>query len=154
RDLQAHYRSDNPDIFATNRDVQLGMFLANHLFLKSLERVGVCGDVSLGLSLGEYNHLVHIGGLCFADALKLVDARGAAYDAGPDGAMAAVFPLELAELQAVVARAREYGCLEIANLNSPTQHVLSGERAALSAALAILEEEHFVEGVMIEERIP
>jgi [acyl-carrier-protein] S-malonyltransferase len=154
RDLGAHYRSDNPDLFATNRDIQVGVLLANHLFLKSVERVGIRADLSLGLSLGEYNHLVHIGGLAFADALRLVDARGKAYDSGPDGAMAAVFPLEVSELEPVVARARAHGCLEIANLNSPTQHVLSGERAAISAALAILEEEHFVEGVVVEQRIP
>src|SRR5215204_905002 len=134
RDLLAHYRTDNPDAFAASRDIQVGVFLSNHLHLRSLERVGLTAERSLGMSLGEYNHLVHIGALEFADALRLVDARGVAYDAGPAGAMAAIFPLELSDLESVVSRAREHGVLEIGNFNSPTQHVLSGEREAVEAA--------------------
>ncbi len=154
RDLRAHYRADNPAIFATNRDVQLGVFLANHIHLCALERAGVRAGLSLGLSLGEYNHLVHAGALAFLPALRLVDARGAAYDAGPEGAMASVFPLPVEALREVVARAAALGPLEIGSFNSPTQHVLSGARAAVDAAAAILDEEHGVECRIIEERVP
>lgn len=154
RDLRRHYRADNPDIFATNRDVQVGVFLTNHLFLESLRAAGIVADRSLGASLGEYNHLVEIGALEFGAALLLVDARGIAYDSGPGGAMASVSPLELDDLRGVVGRAAVHGTLEIANLNSPTQHVISGERAAVEAALNILEEEFYVPGVVIEPRIP
>lgn len=154
RDLRAHYRADNPNIFATNRDVQLGVFLANHVHLLALERSLVRAEHSLGLSLGEYNHLVHIGALGFGDAVRLVDARGAAYDAGPAGVMASVFPLSLAELEEVVARARNHGALEIVNLNSPTQNVIAGAPAAVDAASEILDEEHGAECRIIEQRIP
>jgi [acyl-carrier-protein] S-malonyltransferase len=154
RDLRAHYRADNPAVFTTNRDVQVGVFVANHVHLTALERAGVMAPLSVGLSLGEYNHLVHIGALDFASALRLVDARGDAYDLGPSGAMASVFPLCLDELREVVERARRVGPLEVASLNSPTQNVLSGARAAIDAARAILDEEHGVECVLIEERIP
>lgn len=153
RDLRAHYRAANPNLFATNRDVQIGVFLANHIHMLALHRVGVRAELSLGLSLGEYNHLVHIGALTFPDALRLVDARGAAYDEGPSGAMASVFPLPLSELEEVVVRAREHGPLEIANLNSPTQNVIAGARAAIDAAAAILDGDG-VECVVIEERVP
>jgi [acyl-carrier-protein] S-malonyltransferase len=154
RDLGAHYRADNPDAFATNRDIQIGVFVANQLLLDSLEAAGISADVSLGLSLGEYNHLVHIGCLEFADALRIVAARGAAYDAGPDGAMISVFPLGEADLAEIVARARAHGTLEIANLNSPQQHVLAGERAAIEAARTLLDDEHSIDAVEIESRIP
>jgi [acyl-carrier-protein] S-malonyltransferase len=154
RDVRRHYRADNADIFATNRDVQVGVFLANHMYGESLLASGVVAAFSLGLSLGEYNHLVHIGAVGFEDALRLVDARGALYDAGPDGAMASAFPLDHHDLGAVVERARARGCLEVAVFNSPAHHVLSGERAALELALDLLEREHFVEGVVIEPRIP
>jgi [acyl-carrier-protein] S-malonyltransferase len=153
RNLASHYRAANPDIFATNRDVQVGVFLANHIHLCALERAGVRAGLSLGLSLGEYNHLVHAGAIAFLPALSLVDARGAAYDAGPEGAMASVFPLPLEELREVVARASAQGPLEIANLNSPTQNVISGSRAAVDAAAAILDEEG-VECRLIEPRVP
>lgn len=154
RDLAAHYRAENPAIFATNRDVQVGVFLANHLHLLGLQRLGITADRSFGLSLGEYNHLVHIGALDFAQALRLVDARGIAYDRGPDGTMMAVFPLSLGEVEAVVWRAREHGTLDIGVYNSPTQHVLSGERAAVEAARRMFEDEYLVETVAIEDRIP
>jgi [acyl-carrier-protein] S-malonyltransferase len=154
RDLQRHYRAENPRVFATNRDVQVGVFLANHLYGESLRARGVTAPFSLGLSLGEYNHLVHVGALGFEDALRVVDARGALYDAGPAGAMASAFPLDEEALAAVVEGARAHGCVEIAVFNSPTHHVLSGDRAAVDAALELLECQHFVDGVMIERRIP
>jgi len=156
RDLLAHYRADNPNVFGCNRDVQIGVFLANHLFLQILEDAGVHAELSLGLSLGEYNHLCHIGALTFEQALLTVEQRGLAYDAGPRGAMASVFPIELEELEAVARRASASsgGVLEVVNLNSPRQHVLSGEQAALDHALRILEEEHYVEARVIERQVP
>jgi len=154
RDLQAQYAAGNPSMFAFNRDVQVGVFLTNHVYMELLHERGVRAEHSAGLSLGEYNHLVHIGALGFEDALRLVDARGKTYDAGPAGIMACVFPLPLADLERVVDRARSVGCVEIANLNSPMQHVLSGEGHAVQSALRILEDEHCVEGVVIEDRIP
>ena len=154
RDVRQQYRADNASIFACNRDVQVGVFLANHLCLRSLQASGIDAELSLGLSLGEYNHLVHIDALTFADALPLVEARGVIYDAGPDGAMVSVFPLELDAMAEVVARASACGIVEIVSFNSPTQHVIAGERSAVDAALAILEEEHFVDAVRIEDRIP
>lgn len=155
RDLSSHYRSSNAGMFASNRDVQLGVFLASHAHLLAAERAGLRAQVSVGLSLGEYNHLVHVGALDFVDAVRLVDARGAAYEAGPPGAMASVFPLELDEVQRVLERVRAMGpwVLEIANLNSPTQCVIAGDAAAVAAASALFEREHGVEPVVIEPRI-
>ena len=148
RDLARHYAGPNP--FATNRDIQIGVFVANQLALDALEAAGITAELSLGLSLGEYNHLVHIGCLSFAAALKLVAARGAAYDAGPAGVMISVFPLSIEELKPIAERTG----VEIANLNSPQQHVLAGERAAIEAAKAILFDEYSIEPVEIESRIP
>jgi [acyl-carrier-protein] S-malonyltransferase len=154
RDLAAHYVPENPAIFARNRDVQVGVFVANHVFLETLERAGVTATISAGLSLGEYNHLVHAGALDFEDALALVDARGAAYDEGPEGSMAAVFPLEREDVLSILERARAHGCIEIGNDNSPTQHVLTGARDAVAAAVSIAEEELYARAVVIEHRIP
>jgi [acyl-carrier-protein] S-malonyltransferase len=143
-----------PTTFTTNRDVQVAVFVANHAHLVALERSGVHADVSLGLSLGEYNHLVHAGAISFEDALALVDARGAAYDAGPEGSMACAFPVAIDALEPIVARMRGFGPLEIVNFNSPTQHVIAGARGAVSAACAALEEEAGASCVLIENRIP
>lgn len=153
RDLRAHYRADNPNQFDRNRDVQVGVFVTNHAYLTLLDKHGIRADFSLGMSLGEYNHLVHIGALAFADAVRLVDVRGQAYEQGPAGSMVAVFPFPLEELAPIVERAREKGPIEIANINSPTQNVLSGVPAALGAAVAELDGEG-CECVLIEPSIP
>jgi [acyl-carrier-protein] S-malonyltransferase len=155
RDLAGHYVSSNAGAFETNRDVQLGVFLASHVHMLAAERAGVRAELSVGLSLGEYNHLVHIGAIDFRDAVRLVWARGTAYDQGPPGAMSSVFPLSYDELALVVeaVRAEGGGVLEIGNLNSPTQNVLSGDARAIAAATELLEREHGVEPVLIEPRI-
>src|ERR1700683_924554 len=131
RNLRYHFRVENQHQFARNRDVQVGVFLASHMLLCSLQREGVDTEWSLGLSLGEYNHLVHIGALRFEDALPLLEARGDAYDETPRGAMASVFPIELHALQAATAAASVPGVCSIALHNSPRQHVLSGERDSI-----------------------
>ncbi len=156
RDLRAKYSEDNPGAFERNVDVQIGVFVANHMMLSALQAEGVDAELSLGLSLGEYNHLVHIGALEFTDALRLVQARGEAYDAGPRGQMASVQPLDLDTLEEVVEqiRGRGLGVLEIVNLNSPRQHVISGDAAAVEAAVAVLEDEHFVVPTIIERQVP
>jgi malonyl CoA-acyl carrier protein transacylase len=136
--------------FSTNRDVQVAVFVANHAHLVALERAGVRADVSLGLSLGEYNHLVHIGAIGFDEALALVDARGAAYDAGPSGAMACVFPTDH---DALAEMLRAFPRLEIVNFNSPMQHVIAGPREEIMWACPVLEEEGAT-CVIIEDRIP
>ncbi len=155
-DLRRHYNADNPAAFARNVDVQLGVFIANHMMLATLQAEGLDASLSLGLSLGEYNHLVHIGALEFADALQLVRARGEAYDAGPAGCMASVQPLARDELEAALAtiRAKNLGTCEIVNLNSPRQHVISGDHDAIDAAVTLLEDEYYVVPTIIERQVP
>jgi [acyl-carrier-protein] S-malonyltransferase len=154
RDLWAHFAAGNPAAFARNVDIQLGVFVANHICLDALNAAGISAGLSLGLSLGEYNHLVHIGALDFEEGLKAVCARGMAYDEGPKGCMASVQPIALEELQALVDSTGGHGVLEIVNLNSPTQHVIAGEEAAVRRALAVLESEHYVQGQVIEQHLP
>ena len=156
RDLRAHFAADNAQAFAKNVDIQLGVFLASHFFLTILQAEDIEADVSLGLSLGEWNHLVHIGALPFATALEAMRERGRAYDEGQRGSMASVFPMSAEELEEIAARVRDegMGVVEVVNLNSPRQQVLSGEHAALERALAILEEETFAQATIIERDVP
>jgi [acyl-carrier-protein] S-malonyltransferase len=153
RDLLHHYAAEDGG-FGANRDIQVGVFLVNHLYLQALASAGVRAVQSLGLSLGEYNHLVHAGALAFEDALQLVEQRGRLYDQGPAGIMAAVFPLAEAPLRQVLARVAHLGVVEVANLNSPLQHVIAGDAGPVAAASAILSDEHDVEPVIIEQHIP
>jgi len=154
RDLRTHFRQDNPSQFALNRDVQIGVFLANHMHAASLRRRGVHADYSLGLSLGEYNHLVDIGALSFHDALRLLEKRGAAYEQAPEGVMTAVFPVTPEEATEAAQRASNVGTVAVAMFNTPSQCVLSGEREAVDAAATWLEEETACHSSRIESRLP
>ncbi|MFT3691608.1 MAG: ACP S-malonyltransferase [Kofleriaceae bacterium] len=138
----------------THRDVQLGVFLANHLHLQRVGQTGLQTVHSLGLSLGEYNHLVHIGALAFADAVKLVEARGNLFDHARGGLMVSVFPLEARVIEAAIARLGVGDRVGIGLYNSPRQNVISGERAAVEAVVSVLEADDYFEAVPIEHRIP
>lgn len=133
-----------------NRDVQLSVFLTNHLHLLALQDAGIDATLSLGLSLGEYNHLVHVGAIAFEDAVRLVSARGEAYDAGPRGMMVAIVG---PDAEAVDAVARAHG-VAISNYNGPTQHVIAGPNEGVEAASAVLEDEHYAMTFVIERHVP
>jgi len=148
RDVSAHYGSTNSGMFDRNRDVQIGVFLASYIHAERLAAEGIRADASLGLSLGEYNHLVDIGALSFASALKLLDARGRAYENGPRGLMMSVLPCERREVEQVL------GAADISIELSLKHFVIGGERAAVEAAAASLEENFFVQPRVIDVSLP
>jgi [acyl-carrier-protein] S-malonyltransferase len=89
-----------------------------------------------GHSLGEYSALVAAGALEFEDAVRVVRARGELMlHAGQvkPGAMAAILNLAVAEVEAACAEAG--GVVVPANLNSPTQVVISGDVDAVERAM-------------------
>ncbi len=135
-----------------NRLIQVGVFVANHIRLSALRAAGVSAGLGAGMSLGEYNHLVDIGALDFAAAVRLVDARGRLYDAGPGGVMAAVFPIDAAAVERTIARLG--APVAISNFNSPTQQVIAGPAGAVEQICRALDEEHFVDARIIERRLP
>ena len=93
-----------------------------------------------GHSMGQYTALVASGALDLADAVRLVRTRGQlmqASGAGREGRMAAIIGLDDARLPDLVALASVHGVFGIANRNSPGQVVVSGERAAVEASLAM-----------------
>jgi len=154
RDLAAQFHPANPGIFARNRDVQIGVFIANYLHMLRLEQAGVTAEWSLGLSLGEYNHLVHVGALTFEDALPLVERRGELFEKSLPGTMVAIFPIEAEIVQQRIAAFGLMDRVAIGLYNAPRQQVLSGDRDAVAKVVAALEDERFLETVEIETRIP
>jgi [acyl-carrier-protein] S-malonyltransferase len=96
--------------------------------------------VAAGHSLGEYSALVAAGCLRFEDAVVLVHKRGRyMQEAVPvgAGAMAAVLGVPGDEVERRLAEVRA-GVVEIANWNSDDQIVISGEKAAVEEALAVI----------------
>ena len=103
---------------------------------------GVAPALAAGHSLGEWSAHVIAGTLSFADAVRAVKARGhAMQQAVPagQGAMAAVLALEAAQVaEACEEAARETGLtVQAANLNSPSQTVISGAAGAVEKASAL-----------------
>jgi len=154
RDLRRHYRASNPDLFARNRDVQIGVFLANHLHWQNLERAGVRAEYSAGLSLGEYNHLVHIGALEFDDAVRLLEARGRAYERGPSGKMIALVPVDQADVRRLIAELHLEASVSVAMINTPRQIVISGDAAAVELVAARAEDEFAAHVAVVDEALP
>jgi [acyl-carrier-protein] S-malonyltransferase len=97
-------------------------------------QIGLRPDFVAGHSLGEYTAAVACGALTAEDGMKLVCERGrlmAQIQADRPGSMAAIMGLSADQLQELCARASEVGLVTIANLNSPTQIVVSGEIAGV-----------------------
>ena len=87
---------------------------------------GFTGDLTMGHSLGEYAALVACGSLGFAEALRLVEARGEATNdvvAKSPGSMAALLGASDEDVEALC---REAGEVWPANYNCPGQIVASG----------------------------
>jgi [acyl-carrier-protein] S-malonyltransferase len=150
----ARYLHDGGAAPSTNRDVQVSVFLATQLYLAGLAAEGVDASHSLGLSLGEYSHLVHVGALDFEDALALVDERGRLFDAAPAGMMVSILAIDAETVREVVERATAHGPVVVSNYNAPTQHVISGCTAAVEWGAAELENEHGAMTVVIERSVP
>lgn len=116
-----------PAIFATN----VALYMAAGSVLEPV--------VTAGHSFGEFCSLVAARSLAFEDALRIVDERGKAMQAAADrarGGMTAVLGLEPARVREIAeeSRAKTGGRVQLANFNSPTQIVISGDLDAVAAA--------------------
>ncbi len=90
-------------------------------------------SVSAGLSLGEWTALYAAGVLSFSDTVSLLQARGRfmqeACEEEPGG-MLTLIGLDLPQVMTIA----EASGLEVANLNSPVQTVLSGRKEYIPVA--------------------
>ena len=110
-----------------------------------LEAGGAAPTYGAGHSLGEFTAHVAAGSLTVGEAVSLVHKRGSyMQEAVPEGkgAMAAVLKTDEAQVREVCdeVRGETGGVVEIANLNSPGQTVISGHAEAVAAASGRLKE--------------
>src|SRR5438270_10837965 len=112
----------------------------------------LAGDFSIGgaagLSLGEMTAHAAAGTFDFASGLKLVQRRGELMDeacAATNGAMAAMIGADENSARALAADAD----VDVANINSPGQIVLSGERAKIEVAVALAKEHRIRRATML-----
>jgi [acyl-carrier-protein] S-malonyltransferase len=117
-----------PSIFVTN----VALFTAAHEITADLV-------VSAGHSFGEFCSLYIAASLSFDDALAIVNERGKAMQYAAElapGGMSAVLGLDAQKIREVVDAARESTGkrVQLANFNSPTQIVISGDLDAVRIA--------------------
>jgi len=104
---------------------------------------------AFGLSLGEYSSLVAAECLTFEDAVKLVRKRGrfmqAASEKNP-GKMVSIIGMELDELEKLC---KGFGS-EIANLNSPGQVVISGNKSSVELTANMAKEKGAKRAIVLD----
>ncbi len=89
-----------------------------------------------GHSAGEYAALVAAGVLSFADAISLIEVRGALMSKTQGGSMLALKGVTLEQAEELCREnVQPDGVLVPANLNSPEQIVISGDNASIEEAL-------------------
>lgn len=104
---------------------------------RRLRERGIVPTVVAGHSLGEYTALVSAGVVSAQEALSVVIERGRLMESIPGG-MAAIVKLPLDRVEAICCQSGSL--VSVANVNGPTQVVISGEEQALLAAMASAEE--------------
>ena len=126
--------------------------------LRVLEEAGVKADITAGHSLGEYSALVAAGVLDFADAVRLVNKRGAfMQEAVPlgQGAMAAVMGIERDKVVAICAEVeKEHGAVQAVNFNCPGQIVIAGTTVGVEKAAEALKAAGAKRAIMLPVSAP
>ena len=100
----------------------------------------ISAGYTAGHSLGEYTALYYAGALNFEDCLKLVKIRGVLMqEAGEQqkGTMAAIIGLDEKIVVSICQEASSEGIVQIANLNSPGQIVISGSVLGVRKAMGL-----------------
>lgn len=138
------YALEGPIESLTRTDVaQPALFALSLAVEETVRESGLKPDYVAGHSLGEYTAAVAAGALDPQDGMRLVARRGKLMaeiqDARP-GAMAAIIGLEADPLAKLCEQASEAGSVALANLNSPSQIVVSGAEEGVERLLELATE--------------
>jgi [acyl-carrier-protein] S-malonyltransferase len=137
----SRYAEEGPMEALTRTDVaQPALFALSLALTDAAREVGLRPDFVAGHSLGEYTAAAAAGALGADDGMRLVCERGrlmAEIQSERPGAMAAIIGLETDELERLCEQASAAGSVTLANLNSPTQIVVSGEEAGVERLLEL-----------------
>jgi malonyl CoA-acyl carrier protein transacylase len=142
---------DIADICLNNPDNKLNqttytqpaLFLINYLtHQKYLQENKSVPDYFLGHSLGEFNALNAAGVFDFETGLKIVQKRGELMFSIGNTGMAAIVGADYKEVKEILHT--HFADIDIANVNTPSQMVISGPLDSLDKAADFFEEEGFV----------
>lgn len=104
---------------------QPAIFLHSSILVEILRENGIVPVATMGHSLGEVTALYAAGVLSFNDALKVVLKRAELMaEVNSEGGMSAVIGLDIEKVKEIIKDF--HGKVVIANINSPSQVVISG----------------------------
>ncbi|MBV8067350.1 MAG: ACP S-malonyltransferase [Candidatus Eremiobacteraeota bacterium] len=135
-DLLALQR-DGPEERLRETEVSQPAIFTTNLALYYAARGAFEPIVTAGHSFAELCSLVVASSLDFEDALRIVSERGNAMQAAAQrtpGGMSAILGLDAEQVRAVLDKVRGSERVGLANFNSPTQIVISGELQAVQRA--------------------
>ena len=126
---------EGPMDLLTRTDIaQPALFSVSLVLAEIARELGLQASFVAGHSLGEYTAAVAAGALDPGDGIRAVSERGRLMNgiqSERPGAMAAIIGLEADVVQSLCDGVADTGSAQLANLNSPTQIVISGEEAAI-----------------------
>jgi [acyl-carrier-protein] S-malonyltransferase len=128
----------------TRTDVaQPALFSLSLALAEAASELGIRPDFVAGHSLGEYTAAAASGAVSLEDGMGLVALRGKLMNEAQTetpGTMAAVIGLESDRLAELCSQASEAGVVAPANLNTPSQIVVSGEVAGVERLMELAKE--------------
>ena len=114
-------------------------------------------DFVAGHSLGEYTALCAAGAFSLTDTARLLKLRGQAMQAAVPvgvGAMCALLGADIDKAQALADAAAQGEVCTVANDNDPGQVVLSGHKAAIERAIALVKDFGIKRGMALPVSAP
>lgn len=133
----------NPDnILSQTSYTQPALFLVNYLHYQKYLKAHKAPNYFLGHSLGEFNALNAAGVFDFETGLQIVQKRGELMFSISGTSMAALIGAEYKEIKEILKT--HFPDIDIANVNTAMQMVISGTVASLEKAADYFEEEGFV----------
>ncbi len=123
--------------------LQPALTAANLICWQAVQKAGIEADYFAGHSLGEYSALYAAGVLKIEDTLKLVSERGSLSDREGrrnPGGMQAILGLTLDEVEELLQEFSGDSIVTVANHNTESQVVISGEKETLHAVEALVDE--------------
>ena len=110
------------------------LLLASYFhYQKLINHIKVDPIMFAGHSLGEYSALVAANSISIEDALQVVRKRGLLMEEAPIGSMAAILGLNISMIDELCQQVSMDASMQVqcANINSPTQTVISGSNEAV-----------------------
>lgn len=126
---------DGPEsVLVKTENVQPAILLINIACLQVLKEEGISPSACAGHSLGEYAALFAANAIDFADVLKLIQFRATFMKEAAEknsGGMLAIIGLDVNSVREICSQIRDIGLVSIANINSPSQIIVTGEEKPL-----------------------